>query len=109
MMAISRCAADLGAWWQAIPLTILSRRGIAGPAYANTAAGKAEASSGSIKISTLLKPLHYASFSPQERNADAQWARQILAKKPTMPGYLRRRERPWFRKANALLMRLPSN
>jgi len=24
-----------------------------------------------------------------------------------MPGYLRRRERPWFRKAKALLNRLP--
>ncbi len=36
-----------------------------------------------------------------------QWAQQILAKKPNMPGYLRRRERPWFRKANALLKRLP--
>jgi hypothetical protein len=25
-----------------------------------------------------------------------------------MPGYLRRRERPWFRKADALLARLPA-
>jgi len=25
-----------------------------------------------------------------------------------MPGYLRRRERPWFRKASALLKRLPA-
>jgi hypothetical protein len=29
-----------------------------------------------------------------------------LDKKPNMPGYLRRRERPWFRKASALLSRL---
>ena len=35
-----------------------------------------------------------------------EWAQKILAKKPTMPGYLRRRERPWFRKANGLLLRL---
>jgi hypothetical protein len=35
------------------------------------------------------------------------WARRILAKKPTMPAYIRRRERPWFRKANALIKRLP--
>jgi hypothetical protein len=30
-----------------------------------------------------------------------------LDKKPNMPGYLRRRERSWFRKAAALLNRLP--
>jgi hypothetical protein len=29
-----------------------------------------------------------------------------MAKKPTMPRYVQRRERPWFRKASALLMRL---
>ena len=34
------------------------------------------------------------------------WAQRILGKKPTMPAYVRRRERPWFRKANALLKRL---
>jgi hypothetical protein len=38
-----------------------------------------------------------------------EWARRILAKKPTMPAYVRRRERPWFRKANALLKRLPAS
>lgn len=35
-----------------------------------------------------------------------QWAQKILAKKATMPRYLKRRERPWFRKAAALLKRL---
>ena len=35
-----------------------------------------------------------------------EWSQRILAKKPTMPGYLRRRERPWFRRANGLLKRL---
>lgn len=35
------------------------------------------------------------------------WAERILAKKRTMPAYVKRRERPWFRKANALLKRLP--
>jgi hypothetical protein len=35
------------------------------------------------------------------------WAQRILAKKRTMPAYMRRRERPWFRKASALLKRLP--
>jgi tetratricopeptide (TPR) repeat protein len=52
---------------------------------------------------------NYASFlASQNRNAEArEWAERILAKKPTMPGYLRRRERPWFRSASGLLKRLP--
>jgi hypothetical protein len=60
-------------------------------------------------ISTLSETyLNYAAFlGAQGRTAEArEWAQKILAKKPTMPGYLRRRERPWFRKANALLKRL---
>jgi hypothetical protein len=36
-----------------------------------------------------------------------EWAARVLAKKPTVPAYVRRRERPWFRKAAALLKRLP--
>jgi hypothetical protein len=35
-----------------------------------------------------------------------EWAERVLAKKPTMPAYMRRRERPWFRKAAALLQKL---
>jgi len=31
----------------------------------------------------------------------------VLDKKPSMPGYLKRRERPWFRKANEVLKRVP--
>jgi len=61
------------------------------------------------KISTLSETYyHYALFlESQGRNAEArEWAHKILEKKPTMPGYLRRRERPWFRKANGLLARL---
>ena len=64
-----------------------------------------------IKISTISETYyHYALFlQSQGRNAEArEWANKILAKKPTMPGYLRRRERPWFRKAGALLGRLPA-
>ena len=62
-------------------------------------------------ISTLSETYYnYASFlAAQHRTADARaWAERILAKKPTMPRYLRRRERPWFRKAGALLKRLPA-
>jgi hypothetical protein len=60
-------------------------------------------------ISTLSETYYnYATFlAAQGRIAEAgEWAGKILAKKPTMPGYLRRRERPWFRKASGLLKRL---
>jgi hypothetical protein len=62
-------------------------------------------------ISTLSETYYnYASFlAAQQRTSEArEWAQRILAKKPTMPGYLRRRERPWFRKARALLKHLPA-
>ena len=36
-----------------------------------------------------------------------EWAQRVLAKRPTMPAYMRRRERLWFRKAAALVKRLP--
>ena len=49
------------------------------------------------------------SWPRRQQTAEArEWAERILAKKPTMPGYLRRRERPWFRKAKALLKQLPA-
>lgn len=60
-------------------------------------------------ISTLSETYYnYASLlAAQQRTSEArEWAQRILAKKPTMPGYLRRRERPWFRKAKALLKQL---
>jgi len=45
----------------------------------------------------------------QGRFAEArQWAQKVLEKKPSMPAYLRRRERPWFRRASALLKKLPA-
>jgi len=62
------------------------------------------------RISTISETYYnYALFlQSQGRLAEArEWAQKILDKKPTMPGYLRRRERPWFRKANALLARMP--
>ena len=52
---------------------------------------------------------NYAAFLAAEGRSDEAraWAERILAKKPTMPNYLRRRERPWFRKAKALLKSVP--
>ncbi len=88
--------------------------GLLAHAYANTGQpDKAEALfQEATKISTSSETYYnYACFlAAQGRNAMArEWAQRILAKKPTMPGYLRRRERPWFRKANALLNRLPQS
>ena len=53
---------------------------------------------------------NYATFlavAEAARPRRASGRERILAKKPTMPRYLQRRERPWFRKAGALLKRLP--
>jgi hypothetical protein len=62
-------------------------------------------------ISTLSETyLNYATLLASEgRNAEArEWIQKVLDKKPTMPGYQRRRERPWFRSAAAMLKRLPA-
>jgi hypothetical protein len=64
------------------------------------------------EISTLSETyFNYATFlAAQARPMEAKaWAERILAKKPTMPSYLRRRERPWFRKAKSLLKSLPAS
>ena len=64
-----------------------------------------------IKTSTLSETYYnYASFlMTQNRIAEARdFAQRILAKKPAMPGYQRRRERPWFRRASSLLRQLPA-
>jgi hypothetical protein len=63
-----------------------------------------------IEMSTLSETyVNYASFlADQKRPGEArQWAERVLARKATMPRYLQRRERPWFRKASAILKRVP--
>jgi hypothetical protein len=65
-----------------------------------------------LQLSTLSETyLNYANFlASQGRTAEArEWTQRILAKKPTLPGYLKRRERPWFRKAKGLLKQLPAS
>jgi hypothetical protein len=54
--------------------------------------------------------LQFAEFlRAQGRTAEArEWAQKVLDKKPSMPAYLRRRERLWFRSASRLLKRLPA-
>jgi hypothetical protein len=62
-----------------------------------------------LQTSTLSETQYnYACFlAAAGRAADArEWAERILRKKATMPDYIRRRERPWFRKAAALLKRI---
>jgi hypothetical protein len=45
----------------------------------------------------------------QGRTAEAgEWAQKVLDKRPTIPGFQRRRERPWFRRARKILKRLPA-
>jgi hypothetical protein len=64
-----------------------------------------------VQTSTLSETyLNYANFlASQGRTAEArEWTQRILAKKPTLPGYLKRRERPWFRRASSLLKQLPA-
>lgn len=53
--------------------------------------------------------LNFADFLASEgRNVEArQWAQKVLDKEPTMPRYLRRRERPWSQRARKTLKRLP--
>jgi hypothetical protein len=88
--------------------------GLLAHAYANTGEpAKAESLFEEVTQKSTLSETYYnyASFlAEQHRTAEArEWSQRILAKKPTMPGYLRRRERPWFRKANGLLKRLAHN
>jgi len=85
--------------------------GLLAHAYANT--GDIERADALFQQVTQRSTLseayyNYADFlAAQHRTAEArEWAQRILAKKPTMPGYLRRRERHWFRRATGLLKRL---
>ena len=62
-----------------------------------------------LELSTLSETQYnYAALlAEQGKKTEAkEWAERVLRKKLTMPSYLRRRERPWFRKASALLKRL---
>jgi hypothetical protein len=63
------------------------------------------------KTSTMSETyLNFAELLASEgRAAEArEWARRLLDKAHGMPAYLRRRERPWFRKARKFLSRLPA-
>ena len=58
-----------------------------------------------VQLSTLSEALvNYADFlKSQGKNEEArELAQRVLSRKRTLPRYLKRRERPWFRKAAAL-------
>jgi len=82
-------------------------------AHAHGRAGDPDKADALFKSATAISTLsetyyNYATFlAGRQQTAEArEWAERILAKKPTMPRYLRRRERPWFRRATALLKQL---
>jgi hypothetical protein len=118
------CAVLLGDAAAAVPdLELAVRRdpshdfyravGLLAHAYAQTGQKeKAEACfRQAVERSTLSETyLNYADFlASQGRSAEArEWAQKVLDKRPSMPGYLRRRERPWFRRASGLLKQLPA-
>ncbi|MGA9643760.1 MAG: tetratricopeptide repeat protein [Terriglobales bacterium] len=85
--------------------------GLLAHAYARTGQKeKADALFRQVTVTSTLSEtyLNFAELLASEgRNAEARaWAQKVLDKKPTMPGYLRRRERPWFRQANEFLKRV---
>jgi hypothetical protein len=61
--------------------------------------------------STCETLFNYANFLQlQGKTAEArEWAQKLLAKKRTLPGYMQRIERPWFRKGKALERTLGSH
>jgi len=63
------------------------------------------------QISTTPDTLYnYASFLKTVNRPDEarEWAQKLQAKKRTLPRYMQRRERPWFRKGKTLLKELAS-
>lgn len=87
--------------------------GLLAHAYAQTnQREKAEALFRQVTVTSTLSEtyLNFADLlAAAGHNAEARaWAQKVLDKKPTMPGYLRRRERPWFRRANDFLKRVPA-
>lgn len=60
----------------------------------------------SVSSETMI---NFAEFLFQQGRAEEarRWCEAVLTKKHTLPSYLKRRERPWFRRAGALLRRIP--
>jgi hypothetical protein len=87
--------------------------GLLAHAYAQTGQKeRAEALFRQVTVTSTLSEtyLNFAALLASEGHAAEarEWAQKVLDKKPTMPGYLRRRERPWFRRASDILKKLPA-
>ncbi|HWB32525.1 MAG TPA: tetratricopeptide repeat protein [Acidobacteriaceae bacterium] len=87
--------------------------GLLAHAYAMT--GQKERAEGLFRVVTERSVssetyLNFADLLASEgKNAEARaWAQKVLDKRAAMPGYQRRRERPWFRSASKLLRRVPA-
>ena len=88
--------------------------GLLAHAYAQT--GQKERAESLFRQVTTTSTLSetYLNFADllasEQRGSEArEWTQKVLDKKPTMPSYLRRRERPWFRRAKEALKRLPAS
>lgn len=113
------CEIELGEFANAIPdlervvqkdpkYDFFRAQGLLAHAYARTGQVEraAEIFPRVLETSTMSETMYnYAQFLlSQGRKEEARrWAQAILSKKAAMPGYLKRRERPWFRKANGIL------
>jgi hypothetical protein len=87
--------------------------GLLAHAYAQT--GQKEKAEALFRRATGTSTLSetYLNFADllagEGRYAEArEWAQRVLNKQATMPSYLRRRERPWFRRAKNTLKRMPA-
>jgi hypothetical protein len=73
---------------------------------------KAEALFRKVTVTSTLSEtyLNFADLlAAQGNSAEARtWAQKVIDKEPTMPSYLRRRERPWSRRARRILKQLPA-
>ncbi|HYL85196.1 MAG TPA: hypothetical protein VE263_13250 [Candidatus Angelobacter sp.] len=82
--------------------------GLLADAYARTGAlDRAEPLFAEVtQMSTTPETLYnYATYlkTANRRDEAREWAQKLQAKKRTLPRYMQRRERPWFRKGKALL------
>lgn len=118
------CAIQMGDFAMAVPdlervvgkeadYDFLRAAGLLAHAYAQTGQKqRAEALFREVTVTSTLSEtyLNFATLLASEGHATEarEWAQKVLDKKPTMPGYLRRRERPWFRRAGEMLKRLPA-
>jgi len=88
--------------------------GLLADAYART--GELEKAAGLFadvtQFSTTPETLYnYANFLKLQGNTQEarEWTQKLMAKKRTLPGYMQRIERPWFRKGKALQRELGSS